>query len=154
MNVRNREQICQAIACLTCTAVLWLRLDDYGASEFSGGWLTGPLFRMADIASLLFLLALPLTFWLRRIAGTIALAGTLLSLPFYMYILMPGPYNWIFNGESSMPILRPYYWNNWAVVAALSLLVTAILSIRSFFKVESHGDSHRRGQNLRSPRIR
>jgi len=34
----------EAVACLACTAVLWIHLDDFGASEFSGGWLTGPLF--------------------------------------------------------------------------------------------------------------
>ena len=27
----------QAIACLTCTVVLWVHLDGFGASEFSGG---------------------------------------------------------------------------------------------------------------------
>jgi len=28
--------------------------DDFGASEFSGGRLTGPLFKMADLGSVLF----------------------------------------------------------------------------------------------------
>jgi hypothetical protein len=57
-----KENVWQAIACLACTVVLWLHLDDFGASEFSGGRLTGPLFRMADLGSLLFLLALLLTY--------------------------------------------------------------------------------------------
>jgi len=76
----------QAIACFACVAVLWIHLDDYGASEFSGGWLTGPLFKMADLGSLLFLLALLLTFFLRRTAATIALAAALLCFPFYLYV--------------------------------------------------------------------
>lgn len=129
------EKLSQAIACLTCTVVLWIHLDDYGASEFSGGWLTGPLFRMADLSSTLVLLALLLTFFLRRIAGTIALVATLLCLPFYLYILMPGPYQWIFKGESSVPFSRPFFWNNWAVVGVFSLLFAAFLSLRSYYKV-------------------
>ena len=40
----------QAIACLTCTVVLWVHLDDFGTSEFSGGRLIEPLFKMADPA--------------------------------------------------------------------------------------------------------
>lgn len=130
------EKIWQAIACLTCTVVLWIYLDDFGASEFSGGWLTGPLFRMADLGGVLFLLALLLTFFLPRIAGTIALAAALLCLPFYLYILMPGPYQWIFKGESSIPNSRPFYWNNWAIVGVLSLLFAAFLGLRSYCKVQ------------------
>ena len=49
-----KENVWQAIACLACTVVLWIHLDDFGASEFGGGWLTGPLFKMADLGSLFF----------------------------------------------------------------------------------------------------
>jgi len=42
----QKEKMLQAIAYLTCTVVLWVYLDDFGASEFSGGRLTGPLFKM------------------------------------------------------------------------------------------------------------
>src|SRR6267378_439461 len=122
----------QAIACLACIVVLWINLDDLGASEFSGGRLTGPLFKMADLSFLLFLLALLLTFFLRRSAATIALAATLLCLPFYLYILMPGPYRWIFKGEYSVPLNEPFHWDNWAAVGVLSLLVVATLSVRSY----------------------
>lgn len=129
------EKLWQAIACLTCIAVLWIRLDDYGASEFSGGWLTGPFFRMADLGSTLFLVALLLTFLHRRIAGAIALAATLLCLPFYLYILMPRPYHWLFKAESSVIYTRPFYWNYWATVGVFSLTFAAIQSIRSYSKV-------------------
>src|SRR5260370_18675292 len=71
--------------------MLWVHLDDFGASEFRGGRLTGPLFKMAVLGSLLFLLALLRTFFLRRTAATTALAATLFCFPFYLYILMPGP---------------------------------------------------------------
>ena len=78
----QKEKMLQAIAYLTCTVVLWVYLDDFGASEFSGGRLTGPLFKMADLGSVLFLLALLLTFFLRRTAATITQAATLLCFHF------------------------------------------------------------------------
>jgi hypothetical protein len=131
----QKEKVLRALACLTCTVVLWVHLDDFGASEFSGGRLTGPLFKMADIGSVLFLVALLLTFSLRRIAASIALVATLLCLPFYLYILMPGAYRWIFKGEYSVPLNRPFHWDNWAVVGIISLLFVVILSLRSYSKI-------------------
>jgi hypothetical protein len=131
-----KEKMSQAIACLACTVVLQLYLDEFGASEFSGGRLTGPLLRMADLGSLLFLVGLLLTFFLRRIAASIALAATLLCLPFYLYILMPGAYRWIFKGEYSVPLSRPFHWDNWAFVGIISLLFVVILSLRSYSKVQ------------------
>jgi di/tricarboxylate transporter len=82
MGKSPKEKIWQAIACLACVAVLRIHLNDYGTSEFSGGWLTGPLLEMADLSSLLFLVALVLTFFLRKTAATIALAGVLLCFRF------------------------------------------------------------------------
>ena len=131
------ERMWQAIGCLACTVVLWVHLDDYGASEFGGGWLTGPLFSMADLGSVLFLLAMLLTFVVRRIAATIALAAALLCLPFYLYILMPGPYRWIFKGEYSVLSYQSFYWDNWAVIGVASLLFVAVLSLRSYSKVHA-----------------
>jgi hypothetical protein len=133
----QKEKLWQAIACLACTTVLWIHLDDFGASEFGGGWLTGPLFKMADLGSLLFLIALVLIFFLRRTAATIALVATLFCLPFYLYILMPGPYRLIFKGEYSVPLYRPFQWNNWAVVGVFSLLFVAVLSFRSYSKARA-----------------
>jgi hypothetical protein len=132
-----KEKAWQALACLACTVVLWIHLDDFGASEFSGGQLTGPLFKMADLSSLFFLAALVLTFFLRRTAATIALAAVLLCFPFYLYILMPGPYRWIFKGEYSVPLHYPFHWDTWAAAGVLSLLFTAALSLRSYFKTKA-----------------
>ena len=134
----QKEKVWQAIACLACIAVLWIRFDDYGASEFSGGWLTGRLFDMADLSTLVFLVASLLAFFLRRIAATIALAGVLLCFPFYLYILVPGLYLWIFKAESSIPRSRPLYWvywNTWAVLGIITLVFATILSFRSYSKV-------------------
>ncbi len=116
--------------------MLWVHLDDFGASEFRGGRLTGPLFKMAVLGSLLFLLALLRTFFLRRTAATIALAATLFCFPFYLYILMPGPYRWIFKGEYTIPLYQLFHWDNWAVVGVFSLLFATILSFRRYSKVQ------------------
>ena len=131
MEKLSKQNVWQAAACLACVGVLWIRLDDFGASEFSGGRLTGKLFTMAELGSLLFLAALVLTFFSPRVAAAIALAATLLCLPFYLYILMPGPYQQIFKGEYSVPLQRPFVWNNWAVVGVLSLVIAACLSLYS-----------------------
>jgi len=135
----SKQKVWQAIAFLTCTGVLWIHLDDFGASEFSGGRLTGKLFTMADLGALLFLLALLLTMFFPRVASTVAFVASLLCLPFYLYILMPGPYRQIFKGEYSVPLQRPFVWNNWAPIGVVSLLLAAILGVRSFFKAQTKG---------------
>jgi hypothetical protein len=134
MEKLNKQKVWQAAACLACVGVLWIRLDDLGASEFSGARLTGKLFTMADLGSLLFLVALLLTMFFPRVAAAIALVAALLCLPFYLYILMPGPYRQIFKGEYSVPLQRPFVWNNWAVVGAISLAIAAFWSLHNLSK--------------------
>ena len=138
MEKLSKEKVWQAAAYLACVGVLWIRLDAFGASEFSGGRITGKLFTMADLGSLLFLVALLLTIFFPRVAAALALTATLLCLPFYLYVLMPGPYRRIFKGEYSVPLQRPFVWNTWAVVGVLSLGIAGILSLRSFFKGRVH----------------
>jgi len=128
----GREKIWQAVSCLVCMAVLESQLDTIGASEFRGGSLTGPLFTMAALGSLLFLVASLLTFILRRIAATITLAATLLCFPLYLYSLMPGPYRWVFRGSYSVPLQRPFEWSVWGVAGVVSLLLAAGLSFRGY----------------------
>jgi len=130
-----QEKMWQAIACLACPAVLWIRLQDYGTSEFGGGWLTGPLFKMAELGSLFFLVALILTFFHPRTAATFALAAALLCSLFYLYILMPRSYRWIFKSEYSVRA-PTFYWDSWSVVGVCSLLFVAILSVRSYCKIQ------------------
>jgi hypothetical protein len=95
----HKQNLWQAAAYLFCTGVLWIHLDAFGGSEFSGGHITGKLFTMAELASLLFSVALLLIIFFPRVTAAIVLAATLLCLPFYLYVLMPGPYRHIFKGE-------------------------------------------------------
>jgi hypothetical protein len=134
MEKLRQQKVWQATAYLACLGVLWIRLDDFGASDFSGGRLTGKLFTMADLGTLLFLAALLLTIFFPRVAAVVTLAATLLCLPFYLYILMPGPYRQIFKGEYSVPLQGPFVWNNWAVVGVLSLEMATFLSLHSLLK--------------------
>jgi hypothetical protein len=133
----RKGKVWQASGCLISIVVLWARLDSLGASEFRGGSLTGPLFALAELSSLLFLVALLLTFFLRRLSATIALAGTLFCLPLYLYFLMPGPYRWVFGGEFSVPLRGSLRWNTWAVVGTLSLVFAAISSLRSYHSAQA-----------------
>jgi hypothetical protein len=134
MEKLSKQSHWQAAACLACAGLLWIHLDAFGASEFSGGPVTGKLFTMAELGSLLFFVALLLTVFFPRVAAAIALAATLLCLPFYLYILMPGPYRQIFKGEYSAPLQRPFVWDNWAVVGVLGLVIAAFLSVHSLSK--------------------
>jgi hypothetical protein len=138
MRKLSKEQMTQAVACIACVVVFWVRGDDFGASEFSGGWLTGALLRMADLGALFFLVALVLTFFLRRAAAIIAFVAALFCLPFYLYILMPGPYRSLFKGEYSVPLNRSFHWDTWAAVGVFSLLFVAVLSLRSYFKIQAN----------------
>jgi len=128
-----RSIIWQAVSCIVCVGVLWMRLDNFGASEFRGGRVTGPLFTMADLSSFLFIIAFILTFFLPRIASGILFAATLACLPFYLYILMPGALQRIFKGEYSVPLQTPFICDTRAATGVLSLLIATIIALRNIF---------------------
>jgi hypothetical protein len=68
--------------------------------ESVGGWLTGPLFHGADTGWALFVVALLLTFVYRRAAAAIALIACALSLPYLLYLAVPGALQ-LFGGPAS-----------------------------------------------------
>lgn len=82
----SKQSLWRAVACLASAGVLWIHLDAFGVSEFSGGRITGKLFTIAELGSLLFFVALLLTIIFPRTAAAIVLTATLLCLPFYLYI--------------------------------------------------------------------
>jgi hypothetical protein len=126
------------------SGVLWIYLNDYGAAEFRSGRLTGKLFAMADLGSLLFLAALLLAMFFPRIAAAIVLTASLFCLPIYLYILRPGPYLRIFKVKYSVPLQRPFVWNNWAVVGVFSLAIAAFLSLHRFLIERAHSKLRKR----------
>jgi hypothetical protein len=122
----------QAITCIASLAVLWTQLDSIGDSEFRGGALTGILFRLANAASVLFVLALLLTFLKRRFGAALALLASFLTLPLYLYIVAPGLFRRIFPGEYSVPLDSAFVWNRWAVIGIVISGITAFACFRNF----------------------
>ncbi len=131
----GKQELWQASSCLLCIAVAWVHLDDLGAGEFSGGWLTGPLFTRADDGSILFVLAIALTFLYRRIAAAIALVASLLCVPLYLYFIAPGSFRWVLRGEYSVPLRANFVWNNWAIAGITSILVAIFVHLRTLYAV-------------------
>jgi hypothetical protein len=127
----GNQELWQAGSCLLCIGVSWLQLGDLGASEFSGGRVTGPLLTTADIGSALIIPAIVLTFFYRRIAAAVALMAALLCLPLYLYFTAPGPFRSIFKGEYSVPPQANFVWNNWAIAGIASLIVGIVVCLRS-----------------------
>ena len=136
----RKPELLQAASGLLCAAVAWVRLDDIGASEFRGGWLTGVLFAMAVSGNILFILSVVLTFLYRRVAAAIVLLATLLSLPLYLYLIAPGPFRWVFKGEYSVPLRANFVWNNWAIAGMTTLLIATLICLRSFSNVDRKVD--------------
>ena len=139
MRIDAKQKFWQAATSLVCAVLLWKYGGGLGESEFSGGWLTGPLLRLFDTGTLLFILALPLVFFFRRIAAALAILASLLSFPFYLYFTIPGPFRRVFRGEYSVPLRAPFEWNNWAIAGILALAAAAYVGVRSFFVPVSAG---------------
>ncbi|HEX3119347.1 MAG TPA: hypothetical protein VHP80_09660 [Candidatus Acidoferrum sp.] len=131
MTPPNKQKLLQATAYLAGVGVLWIRLDDFGNSEFIGGWLTGRIFSMADDGGMLFLLALILTIFLPRIASVAALLASLLCLPLYLYAVAPGPFRRVFRGMYAGMIPPSFVWDWWAVTGIATVIFAAFLSIQS-----------------------
>jgi hypothetical protein len=89
MKKPEKQQLWLAVSCLVCVIVALRNTNSLEGTEFSGGWLTGPLLSMIDIGTVLFVLALIVTFMFPRIAGAIGLASSLLCLPLYLYFIAP-----------------------------------------------------------------
>ena len=129
MRLRN-QKLWQAASCLLCVVVAQRNSLGLEGTEFSGGHVTGPLLDLLDIGSLLFVLALFLTFVYPRVAAAIAAVATLLCLPLYLYFTAPGPFRWVFKGEYSVPLQQAnFVWDKWAILGMLTLAVATYICI-------------------------
>jgi len=122
------------ISCVVCVFVALQNTDGLEGTEFSGGWLTGPLLSMADIGTLLFVLALLVTFLYPRVGAAIGLASSLLCLPLYLFFVAPVPFARIFASghEFSVQPSAGFHWNRWAIAGVLTVAVTTYVCIRAF----------------------
>ena len=139
MKEHARQKLWQAIGCLVCAALTWTYAGDLGASEFSGGRVTGPVLTMFDSGTLLFIAGLVVTFLYPRVAAAIALAASLLCLPLYLYFTAPGPFRWVFRGEYKVPLQANFVWSKWAIAGLLGLALTSYFCLRSLSVLSRKG---------------
>src|SRR5713101_6278311 len=95
----NKQNLWRATMCLLCAVFTWSMFGPLEGTEFSGGSITGPLLHLYDVGTLLFVLALILTFVRLRLAALIGVTASLLCLPIYLYFTAPGPFRRVFRGE-------------------------------------------------------
>ena len=134
MKKPGKQQLWLAVSCLVCVIVALRNTNGLEGTEFSGGWLTGPLLSMIDIGTLLFVLGLIVTFMYPRIAQAIALASSLLCLPLYLYFIAPVPFNQIFGFGHQFKVQPSggLHWNGWAITGVVTLAVTAYVCLHGF----------------------
>jgi hypothetical protein len=120
----------QVAVCLSCIAIVWRYASVVEGTEFSGGRVTGVLLHMQGAGSMLFAIALLLTFLYRRIAAAVTLVASLLCLPLFLYFIAPGPFRAVFGGEWSVPLRKGFIWDNGAIVGIAVLVIAAWVSVR------------------------
>lgn len=116
---------------LFCAMLVWFYFAPLEGTEFSGGRLTGPLLNMSEVGFVLFLLAGLLTSVVPRVAGSLALAASLLSLPLYFYFTAPGLLRSVFRGEYSVPAKASFVSRMEPAVGIACLMLTALVSLRA-----------------------
>lgn len=127
------KQALQAGGLLLC-AVLALHITSgLDESEFSGGWLTGPLLSMADDGTLLFIAAAIMTFFFQRVAAVMGIASSLLSLPLYCFFIAPIPFAHVFarNHEFKVQPTAGFHWHTWPMAALLTISVACYVCIHT-----------------------
>lgn len=127
-------QVCQAGSLLLCASLAWQVSSGYEGTEFSGGWLTGLLLLMEDIGTLLFIVAIILTFVFPRVAAAIALAASVLCLPLYFFFIAPVPFAKVFarGHEFKVQPTPGFHWETWPVIALFASTIAMYVCIRRF----------------------
>lgn len=120
-----------AALCVLGTVVTWRFSDYLGPTEFSGGTVTGPLWRFQDLAGDLFPLAAIAAFFYRRVAAVMAFVACVLALPLYVYFIAPGPFRMLFPGEYSVPLTRSYVWDPWSLAGLSVIALATSMSVRA-----------------------
>jgi hypothetical protein len=80
----------------------------------------------------LFVLALGLTFVVRRIAAATILLACLLCLPLFLYFSVPGFIHWIFSGEYKVLLQASFVWDWWSIGGIVVLTLAAFACLPSF----------------------
>lgn len=139
MKKHGRQKLMQIVSFLLCAGVSWVSSEAVASSEFRGGRLTGTLLTLQDIGLYLFLAGVLLAFLFRRVAAGTALIASLVSLPFYLYFVVPGLFRGLFKAEHSVPVRAIIVWNNWAVAGILTLALTVYVCLHSLLSGNAEG---------------
>jgi len=128
----DAAQAFQAGSFLLCVILELQITSGVEGTEFSGGWLTGPLLSMADIGTGLFVVALVLTFLVPRVAAAAGLISSLLCLPLYCFFVAPAPFAQVFarGHEFKLQPAPGFHWNTWPVAALLAIAFALYLCVR------------------------
>ena len=132
MNKPDIQQVYQAGSYLICVFLALQITSGLEGTEFSGGWLTGPLLSMEDTGTALFIVSFVLTFVFPRVAAAIGLASSVLCLPLYLFLIAPVLFAQVFaRGHEFKDQPAPgVHWHMWPVTGLLVLAVTLYFCIR------------------------
>jgi hypothetical protein len=136
MTKDRKQKLLQAASCLLCAIVAWRYPSLLEGTEFSGGRVTGPVLGLFDSGTCLFVLALFLTFVVRRVAAAMALTASLLCLPLYLYFTAPGPFRRVFRGEYSVPLQASFVWDGRTIAGMLAIAILVYVCLRSFSAID------------------
>jgi hypothetical protein len=132
-----------AVCCAMCVLMGLQEFNRIDGTEFGGGM----LFRWREAGLVCFLLALILAFPLRRLAATIALLGSLLSLPLYLYWIAPRAVCFLLGPCSGTFEANPFPLPP-AIIKIVILGLTLYVSIRAFWILPKEGLSPASQPNL------
>src|SRR5258708_3447084 len=130
----DKQQIWLALSCVVSIILALCNTKGLEGTEFSGGWLTGPLLSMIDIGTVLFALAFIVAFVFPRIAAAIGIVSSLLCLPLYLFLITPVRFNQIFGSGHQFKVQPGGGFNGggWALAGVLILVVTGYVCLRYF----------------------
>ncbi len=145
MKKPGKKELLQAASFFLCAVVAWTQADRVDGSEFIGGRVTGPVFRLFDLGIFIFVMAIIFTFIYRRVGAVIGVVASLLCLPFYLYFAAPGPFRSVFRGIYSVPLQSNFVWDKGMLAGMLTLAVAVFISVQgiSAARRQQDADTHR-----------
>jgi len=134
MRKPDASQVVQAMSFLLSLCLALQVTSGLDGTEFSGGWLTGPLLSMADIGTVIFILAFVLTFLFPRVAAAIGLVSSLLCVPLCCFLVAPIPFAQVFarGHEFKVQPAPGFHWHTWPGIALLVAAFNCYLCVRCF----------------------
>jgi hypothetical protein len=132
------EKLRQSVPILLCLMLVWRYGSQLEGSEFSGGSVTGVLLDMKDLGFIVLVLSLICILFYRKIGAALAVVGSLLCIPLYLYLTFPALSRWIFHREHLSVPERSFVWNAWSVAGIVSLALLACIGIRAFVSRTPH----------------